>query len=86
MHRNSCPETYGFPATNKIPSHHMLNSPISAAYSTLFSFWVHLQEGLDVMTIDVSTYTILKYHLKSEKRRRADAGHGCGGCWSARYW
>ena len=36
MHRNSCPKTYRFPTTNKIPPHCMLNSPTSAAYCTLF--------------------------------------------------
>ena len=45
------------PATNKIPSHHMLNSPASAAYCTLFFFWYH--------------FTLLDYflwgHMKSFK-------------------
>ncbi|KAJ8878902.1 hypothetical protein PR048_019505 [Dryococelus australis] len=46
LHRNLCAETYRFPATNKTPPHHMLTSPTSATYCTLFFFWVHLQEGL----------------------------------------
>ena len=52
-----------FPATNKILSHHMLNSPISAAYYTLCFFWEHLQEGLDVTTSDFNTYTVFIYHV-----------------------
>ena len=47
---NSCLETYRFPATNKIPQHHMLNSPTSADYCTLLFFWVHLLEELYVTT------------------------------------
>ena len=40
----------------------MLNSPISAAYCTLFFFLDHLQEQFDVMTRDFNTY-----HVESEE-------------------
>ena len=63
LNRNPCLETYRLPATNRTLSHHMLNSPTSAAYCTLFFFWVHLQEGFDVTTSDFNTYTIPKYHV-----------------------
>ncbi|KAJ8897066.1 hypothetical protein PR048_002412 [Dryococelus australis] len=56
-------ETYRFPATNKTPPHHMLASPTSATYRTLFKFCAHLQEGLDVTTSDVYTNTVPTYHV-----------------------
>ena len=54
-----------FPDTNKIPPHHMLNSPTSAAYCTLFFLWVHLQEALNVTTSGF-TYTVPMYHVELE--------------------
>ena len=38
-----------------------------AAYCTLFLFWVHIQEGLDVTTSDFNTYTVPTYHMESEE-------------------
>ncbi|KAJ8868006.1 hypothetical protein PR048_031815 [Dryococelus australis] len=78
LHRNLCAETYRFPATNKTPPHHMLTSPTSATYCTLFIFRGHVQEGLDVMASDVlhkhgTTYHVLVHTItntwKSEIRR-----------------
>ena len=45
----------------------MLNSSTAAAYCTLFFFWVHLQEGLDVTTSDFNTYTAPTCHVESEE-------------------
>ena len=41
LHRNSC-LTFRFPATIKIPPHHMLDSHTSAAYCMLLFVLVHL--------------------------------------------
>ncbi|KAJ8889368.1 hypothetical protein PR048_008867 [Dryococelus australis] len=56
-------ETYRFPTTNKTPPHYILTSLTSATYCTMFIFWVHLQEGLDVTTSDVYTNTVPTYHV-----------------------
>ncbi|KAJ8868737.1 hypothetical protein PR048_030277, partial [Dryococelus australis] len=67
LHRNLGVETHRFPATNKTPPHHMLTSPTSATYCTLFFFSVHLQEGLYVTTSDVHTNTVPTYHVLAER-------------------
>ena len=40
-----------------------LNSPTSVSYSTLFFFWVHLQEVLEGTTSDFYIYTVATYHF-----------------------
>ena len=45
------------PPTNKIPPHHKLNSPTSAAYYA-FYLWVRSQRGLDVTTSNLNIYMV----------------------------
>ena len=48
-----------FPLQTK---YHRINVELSH-FCTLFFFWVHLQEGLDVTTSDFNTYTVTTYHV-----------------------
>ena len=72
LHRNSCPETYRFPVTNKIP-HHMLNSPLPLLTVRCFS--------LDLLPLEFFLWghmMSVSYETRGIRKRPAGDGMDVG--------